>query len=78
VEVLIVSPVLAAAGYSLIYLLMGGGLGRRCPNLCRFEDAREVTPADPKRAPPPYSAFLRRPTNAAATLQLPQHFTLDR
>jgi hypothetical protein len=27
VEVLIVSPVLAAAGYSLIYLLMGGGLG---------------------------------------------------
>jgi hypothetical protein len=27
VEIITVSPVLAAAGYSLIYLLLGGGLG---------------------------------------------------
>jgi hypothetical protein len=26
-ETLVVAPVLAAAGYSLIYLLLGGGLG---------------------------------------------------
>jgi hypothetical protein len=27
VEILIFNPILAAAGYSLIYLLLGGGLG---------------------------------------------------
>ena len=27
VEILVSSPILAAAGYSLIYLLLGGGLG---------------------------------------------------
>jgi hypothetical protein len=26
-EITIISPLLAAAGYSLIYMLMGGGLG---------------------------------------------------
>lgn len=26
-EIVMFSPILAAAGYSLIYLLMGGGLG---------------------------------------------------